>query len=127
MTDTRLDRGMKTIGELFPDPKNIPGANFAVPEEIKNDWNALTVSTVMGDVWGRPGLKKRDRVMIAVAALTVLGRQEQLRVYIGAALNVGISRSEICEVVMQMAIYGGFPAAITAFESVSAVFDGKVK
>jgi len=123
MADERIERGLATIKELFPDPSNIPGGNFSYPAEIKDDWNALAVSTVMGDVWGRPGLPKKNRAMITIAALTVLGRQEQLKVYIAAALNLGLTRSEICEVIFQMAVYGGFPAAISALESASAVFE----
>ena len=76
----------------------------------------------MGDVWSRPGLDIKSRSMITVAALTALHRPEELRVHVRGALNLGISRQEICEIIMHMAIYGGFPVALEGLRIASEVF-----
>jgi 4-carboxymuconolactone decarboxylase len=125
-TDERLARGIKTSLELFT-PK-ASGASrppsFRYPKEIADDWNRFSVSTVMGDVWGRPGLEKKQRAMITIAVLAAMNKPEQLRAYITGGLNLGLSREEICEIVLHIAVYAGFPTAIQAFAVVSEVFDG---
>lgn len=68
-----------------------------------------------GDIYERPGLDPRSRQLVTLGALTALGGCEaQLRVHIGAALNVGISREEITEVLLHAAVYCGFPRALNA-------------
>ena len=90
--------------------------------EIAGDWGQFSVSTVLGDVWGRPGLEMKNRAMITIAMLTALGRLEQLRAYIVGGLNLGLTRSEVCEIIYQVAVYAGFPAAIQGFAVANDVF-----
>lgn len=122
MTDERFQQGLKTVSELFPPRDDGQNPRFTYPPEIADDWNNLSISTVMGDIWSRPGLAKNQRAIITIAALTVLDKPEQLKAYITAGLNLGVSRQEICEVIMQMAIYGGFPAAIQGLGIANEVF-----
>lgn len=76
-----------------------------------------------GDIYSRPGLSLKQRQIATVAALTTLGHsQPQLRSHLHGALNVGCSRREIMEVILQMAVYAGFPAAINAAASAREVF-----
>lgn len=65
-----------------------------------------------GDIYSREGISLREREIATVAMLTVLGRETQLRVHIGAALNVGLSPEEIEETIIQTVPYAGFPTAI---------------
>ncbi|MFC4216902.1 carboxymuconolactone decarboxylase family protein [Pseudophaeobacter arcticus] len=66
-----------------------------------------------GDIYSRPGLSLRDREIATIAALAAMGTaQPQLKVHIEAGLNVGLSQEEITEILMQMAVYAGFPAAL---------------
>jgi 4-carboxymuconolactone decarboxylase len=66
-----------------------------------------------GDIYSRPGLDLRAREIATIAALTALGNAApQLKVHIEAGLNVGLTREEITEVIIQMAVYAGFPAAL---------------
>ena len=123
MSDERFQQGLKTVGELFPPREGAPATGFAYPPEIAEDFGALSISTVMGDVWSRPGLPKPQRAMCTIAALTVMDKPEQLKAYITAALNLGVSRQEVCEVIMQMAIYGGFPAALQGLGIANEVFE----
>ena len=125
MTDERFLQGLKTAGELFPPREDGESPRFSYPPEIADDWNALSISTVMGDVWSRPGLPKTQRAMLTIAAMTVLDKPEQLKAYITAALNLGVTRHEVCEVIMQMAVYGGFPAAIQGLGVANEVFESR--
>jgi len=120
--DERLARGMATALELFK-PGTAPPPSFKYPDEIAQDWNQFSVSTVLGDVWGRPGLEKKQRAMITIAVLTALDKPEQLRAYIAGGLNLGLTRDEICEIILQIAVYAGFPTAIQGFAVASEVFD----
>ncbi len=120
--DERFARGMATAMELFPPGSSGP-PSFQYPEEIAADWNQFSLSTVLGDVWGRPGLEKKERAMVTIGVLTALNKPEQLRSYITGGLNLGLSREQICEVILQIAVYAGFPTAIQGFAVARAVFD----
>ncbi len=77
-----------------------------------------------GDIYERPGLGLREREIAVVAALCAMGNAApQLRVHLKAALHVGCTPTEIVEVVMQMAVYAGFPAALNGLAAVKEVFD----
>jgi 4-carboxymuconolactone decarboxylase len=116
----RLTRGMGTVTKLLAGSPRPP--SFPVPPEIEADWTVFSVSTVMGDVWSRPGLDPKYRAVASLASLVALNRPEQLRVYTNIALNVGLTRAEICEVLMQAAVYAGFPAAIDGLRVASEAF-----
>lgn len=118
--DDRFTRGVTTAIRLFAGSPGIP--SFPVPEEIAEDWSNLSVATVMGDVWSRPGLDAQQRSLITIALLTALGRPEQLRVYLGIGLNQGLTRSQVCEAILHTSVYAGFPAAIEGFRVASEVF-----
>ncbi|MBS9477425.1 carboxymuconolactone decarboxylase family protein [Ancylobacter radicis] len=76
-----------------------------------------------GDIYARPGLDLRTRLIATVAGLVCLGHAErELEVHIGSALNVGASREEVVEAIMQMALYAGFPAALNALMVAKRVF-----
>jgi len=84
----------------------------------------LSETVLYGDVWERPGLSKRDRSLITVAALTAMYRSDQLPVHIERALANGATREEIGELITHMAFYAGWPAAMTAGRIARQVFDG---
>jgi 4-carboxymuconolactone decarboxylase len=83
----------------------------------------LTDNLVFGDIWERTELSKRDRSLITVAALVALYRTEQLRGHIGRALDNGVTKEEIAEVITHMAFYAGWPTAANAAGVAGAVFD----
>ena len=93
------------------------------PDEIRDDWGKMIIDTVLPEgVWSREGLSQRDRSLITVAALTALYRPNELRLHIGRALDNGLSKSEISELIMHMAIYGGFPIAVEGMNIAKEVF-----
>ena len=74
----------------------------------------LTDQVLFGDVWERPGLAKRDRSLITVAALIALNRVEQLPFHLKRALANGVTREELVEVITHLAFYSGWPTAVSA-------------
>src|ERR1700716_2076082 len=85
----------------------------------------LSESVLYGDVWERPGLSKRDRSLITVAALTAMYRGDQLPVHLERALANGVTREEIGELITHLAFYAGWPAAMTAGTIARKVFDAR--
>ena len=77
---------------------------------------------LFGEVWERPGLSKRDRSLIVVATLIALGRERQLVGHLNRALDNGISKTELGEVITHLAFYAGWPAAMTAAQIAKDVF-----
>jgi len=88
---------------------------------------AMTEEFAYADIWERPGLSKRDRSMITVAALIALGREEQLATHLGRALGNGVTREEVAEIVTHLAVYAGWPAAMTAAHIASDIYDAADK
>lgn len=79
-----------------------------------------------GDIYDRPGLDARSRQLVTIGALTALGGCEpQLRVHVGAALNVGLSPDEVVEAMLHAAVYTGFPRALNATLAAKDVFDSR--
>ncbi|NEZ59912.1 carboxymuconolactone decarboxylase family protein [Adonisia turfae] len=92
-------------------------------QSIAPDLARYVIEFPFGDIYTRPGLDLKSREIATLAALTTLGNaQPQLKVHIHAALNVGCTAQEIVEVVMQMAVYAGFPAALNGITAVKQVF-----
>jgi 4-carboxymuconolactone decarboxylase len=83
----------------------------------------LTESVVYGDIWERPGLSKRDRSLITVAALVAMYRGDQLTGHLERALANGVTREEIGELITHLAFYAGWPTAMTAGRIAKKVFD----
>lgn len=91
--------------------------------DIAPDFARLLIEFPFGDIYSRPGLDLRAREIAVVAALTAMGNAApQLKVHIQGALNVGVTRTEVVEVVMQMAVYAGFPAALNGLAAAREVF-----
>ncbi|WP_323080396.1 carboxymuconolactone decarboxylase family protein [Klebsiella quasipneumoniae] len=91
--------------------------------DIAPDFARYLIEFPFGDIYARPGLDLRSREIATIAALTALGNAEpQLKVHIAAGLNVGLTQEEITEVIMQMAVYAGFPAALNGLFAAKAAF-----
>jgi 4-carboxymuconolactone decarboxylase len=121
MEQTRFEKGLETL-------KKITGSSgSAVVESLKDiapelaDW---IISFSYGDVLSRTHLDLKSRQLATVAALTAMGTATpQLKVHIKGAINVGCSKQEIIEVILQMAVFAGFPAAINGINASREVFE----
>lgn len=87
----------------------------------------MTGDYVYGDVWERPQLSKRERSMVTIAALTALGWQDQLHTHIGRGLANGLTREEVSELITHLALYSGWPSAMTAAHVAVDVFEAQDK
>ncbi|MGP8049113.1 MAG: carboxymuconolactone decarboxylase family protein [Desulfobaccales bacterium] len=126
MANERYARGWEKLKEIDGE------AGERIIESLKDiapDFARYLIEFPFGDIYSRPGLDLKSREIATVAALTALGTAgPQLRVHIQAALNVGCSRREVVETIMQMAVYAGFPAALNGLFAAQEVFkdrDGK--
>jgi 4-carboxymuconolactone decarboxylase len=120
MTSERYERGREKLAEMSGTSVDAMLGKFA---DIAPDLARFTVEFPYGEVITRPGLDLRSRQIATVAALTALGNAvPQLHAHIDMALNVGCSRQEIVEVITQMAVYAGFPAALNGMTVAKDVF-----
>ena len=83
----------------------------------------LTDDVLFGDIWARPGLSKRDRSLITVATLVALYRTSQLPSHLGRALDNGVGKDELIELITHLAFYAGWPNAMSAIAIAKHVFD----
>jgi len=83
----------------------------------------LTEDVLFGDIWDRPGLSKRDRSLITVASLVALNRTDQLPYHLGRALENGITKEELIELITHLAFYSGWPTAMSAVLLAKRVFE----
>src|SRR5579872_1095955 len=83
----------------------------------------LSEKVLFGDVWERPGLSKRDRSLITCATLVALHRPDQLRIHLQRALENGVTRDELSELITHLAFYSGWPTAVTAAGIAKEVFE----
>ena len=85
----------------------------------------LSEKVLYGDVWERPGLSKRDRSLVTVAALVAMYRGDQLKGHLERALANGVTKDEIGEVITHLAFYSGWPTAMMAARIATKVFEAK--
>lgn len=123
MNENRYERGWEKLREIDGE------AGERVIESLKDiapDLGRYTIEFPFGDVYSRPGLNLKSREIATVAALTALGNaQPQLKVHIHGALNVGCTREQVIEVIIQMAVYAGFPAALNGVFAAKEVFQDR--
>jgi len=119
-SNERFEKGLERLREIDR------GAGQRVLDGLKDiapDLARYIIEFPFGDVYRRPGLTLKERMMVTVTALIALGNaQPQLKVHLHSALNVGCTRQEIIEIVIQMAVYAGFPAALNAIAVAKDVF-----
>jgi 4-carboxymuconolactone decarboxylase len=118
---SRTEKGIGIIQKLF--------GKGATPTKMPEAFGRMTVEHLFGDVWSRPNLEITERSLITLSALIVLGRENELKIHIRGARNLGIPRAKIEEVMIHLAHYGGWPVAVSGFralEEVWSVMDAEV-
>jgi 4-carboxymuconolactone decarboxylase len=108
--DERLKRGLETVAKVNEEGSERIAKAVA---DLAPDFHHIIMAFAYGDINSRPGLDLKSREIATIAALTVMGNAKpQLEAHIVGGLNVGLTREEIVEVIMQMAVYAGIPAAL---------------
>lgn len=126
MSDDKYKRGLELLEKVSP------GASKRTAESLNDvapDMVRYMMEFVFGEVSSRPGLDMKSREITAMAALAALGTApNQLKIHIKGALNCGCTRDEVVEVLIQVLVYAGFPAALNGIRLAKEVFqeiDGK--
>ena len=116
----RYDSGLKTRREVL-------GAEWvdkamAGVDDFNREFTELLNTYCWNDVWNRPGLPRKTRSVLNLGMLIALGKEHELKLHLNGALNNGLTKDEIKEVLLQTAIYCGVPAAVVAFRCAREVF-----
>jgi len=116
----RYESGLKTrrdvLGAEWVD-KSMAGV-----DDFNREFTELLNTYCWNDVWNRPGLPRKMRSVLNLGMLTALGKEHELKLHLNGALNNGLTKDEIKEVLLQTAIYCGVPAAVVAFRCAREVF-----
>jgi 4-carboxymuconolactone decarboxylase len=116
----RYDAGLKTRREVL-------GAGYvdksqAAVDDFNREFSDLLNTYCWNDIWNRPGLDRKTRSMLNLAMLSALGKEHELKLHLNGALNNGLTKGQIKEVLLQVAIYCGVPAAVVSFRCAREVF-----
>ena len=122
MADDLLTRGMEITKQLWGERAG--GVGFPA-QKLAPEFFLLVAQFCFGMFWSRPNLAVRERSLCTVAQLAALGRTEELKAHLAGALNVGWTREQLIEVLMQTACYAGVPAAVNALNAAADVLQPK--
>jgi 4-carboxymuconolactone decarboxylase len=119
----RSEAGLKTRREVL-------GAQYvdkamANVDPFSEEFVELLNTYCWNDIWNRPGLPRKTRSILNLGMLCALNREHELKLHIRGALNNGLSKDEVKEVFLQVAIYCGVPAAVVAFRAAREVFQSE--
>ena len=116
----RFEQGMAVRRQMLGDA-HVDRAE-ANRNAFNDDFQDLITRYAWGEIWSRPGLDRRTRSLVTIAMLVALNRQAELKMHLGAAVNAGVTRDEISEVLLQSGIYCGLPAANASIHLAEEVF-----
>jgi 4-carboxymuconolactone decarboxylase len=107
--------------------REVLGAEFVdhairTADDFSRPLQELVTQYCWGEIWGRPGLDRKTRSFINLAMITALNRPHEVKMHIKGALNNGLTKDDIKEVFLQVAIYCGVPAAVDSFRTAKEVF-----
>jgi 4-carboxymuconolactone decarboxylase len=120
MSNERYDRGAEIVSRIYG---NVGAEFLSAVREVAPDLPRYVREFAFGDVYSRPGLDPKIREIAILASLTTLGdTAHEIRAHVHGALNLGVTREEIVETVIQTSVYAGFPRAIAAVRIVAEVF-----
>ena len=119
----RHRRGMSVRRAVLGDAHVDHASRSATP--LTEEFQDLITRYAWGEIWTRPGLSRPTRSLVTIATMVALGRSDELRLHLRAALANGVTREQIKEVLLQMAVYCGVPAANSAFHIADEVLAEK--
>jgi 4-carboxymuconolactone decarboxylase len=115
-----LDKGLKTRRQVLGDPYVDKAMNTA--DDFNLPMQELMTTYCWGEVWNRPGLDRKTRSMLNLAMISALNRPHEFKAHVRGAINNGVSKDEIREVLLQVMIYCGAPAGGDSFRLAREVF-----
>ncbi len=118
--ESKYEQGLKVRREVLGDAYVDRSVGNVQP--FMRPMQELVTEYCWGDIWTRPGLGRRERSIVNLSMLTALNRPNELRLHVRGAVNNGLTREEIGEVLLQTAIYCGVPAALDSFKTAEEVF-----
>ena len=121
MNKAGYEKGMKIRREVLGN--EYVDASMKKVSDFSRPYIELGVEYCWGEVWGRPGLDRRTRSIINLAMLSALNRSHEVKMHVKGALNNGLTKEEIREVFLQVAIYCGVPAGVDSFRTAKEVFN----
>ena len=120
MTDDLYERGLEirraVVGTEYVE------RSLAEADDFTRPLQELVTRYCWGDVWSRPGLERRERSMINLSMIAALNRPHELKLHVRGAINNGLNKDEIREILLQVAIYAGVPASLDSFRVAKEVF-----
>ncbi|MEC9340811.1 MAG: carboxymuconolactone decarboxylase family protein [Pseudomonadota bacterium] len=120
----RYQRGIKKLQELTAANDYNPAEHMLETiNRVAPDVSRYSMEFVLGDILSRPGLDTKTREMLNVAVLTAIQAPIELKLHINIALNAGVTREEISEIITQQVVYVGFPIAINGLHAAAEVFE----
>jgi len=120
MNQQLFDQGLKTRREVLG--TDHVDAALKNADEFSMPMQELVTQYCWGDIWNRPGLDRRTRSFLNLAMIAALNRPHELKLHVRGAITNGLTKNEIREVFLQVAIYCGVPAAIDSFRTAREVF-----
>jgi 4-carboxymuconolactone decarboxylase len=123
MADDRSKKGMELRTQLFGEKAAKAGDEYL--KSFDEGFASFLNEQVFGGFWTRPGLPVKTRSMITMAALLALGRGPELRLHMRAALNLGISKEEIKELIIHLSQYSGIPTSVEAIRTFREITEPK--
>ena len=121
MTKDKFGAGMKVRREVLGD-QHVDRAEMN-KDAFTEEFQELITNYAWGEIWTRPGLERKTRSCITLAMMVALNREDEFKLHVRAALNNGLAKDEIKEVILQTAIYAGVPAANSAFHWAQDIFE----
>jgi 4-carboxymuconolactone decarboxylase len=113
MSKEVFDRGLAIRKDVLG--KEFVEKSFESADDFNMPMQELTTEYCWGAIWGRDGLPRKTRSMLNIAMLSALGRNHELGMHVKGALVNGVSKQEIQEILLQVAVYCGIPAGVESF------------
>jgi 4-carboxymuconolactone decarboxylase len=125
MDKATYETGLKIRTEVLG--KEYVENSMKTADDFNKPFQEFVTEYCWGAGWGRPGLSKKERSMLNLAMISILNRPHELKLHIRGALTNGLSKDQIREIFMQVAIYAGVPAGVDAFRQAREVFADQAK
>jgi 4-carboxymuconolactone decarboxylase len=119
-TDAQVERGM-TVRRAVLGDAHVERAQAAA-SDFTRDFQEFITRYAWDGIWNRPGLDRKTRSMLTIALMAALGRWDELKLHVRATRNTGVTPAEVKEILMQVGVYAGVPAANSAFHHAAAAY-----